>query len=101
MVSFFVWSDVMEYRGKFGHRRGRPPKCAYEKFSKNVTYRTEDLLKMREESIEEVDPDRLEHLEHIKLSDEPDDGAWMKHFISQTGNPYFVKIGGVVTQIFH
>ena len=26
----------MEYRGKFGHRRGRPPKCAYEKFSKNV-----------------------------------------------------------------
>ena len=91
----------MEHRGKFGHRRGRPPKSAYEKFNKNVTYKSEDLLKMREMTIEEVDPDRLENLERVSLSNEQDDAAWMRQFISQTGNPYFVKIGGVVTQIFH
>ena len=91
----------MELRGKFGHKRGRPTNAAYDKLKKTITYKSEELLKMREESIEEVDPDRLENLEHITLSDSPDDTAWMKHFISKTGNPYFVKIGGVVTQIFH
>ena len=91
----------MEHRGKFGQKRGRPPKKAYEKFNRHVTYKAEDLLKMREEFIENVDPNRLEDLERIKFSDEADDAAWMKHFISQTGNPYYVKIGGIVTQIFH
>ena len=91
----------MEHRGKFGHKRGRPPKNAYDKFNRHVTYKAEDLLNMREEHIEDVNPDRLEHLDRVSLSDSPDDAVWMKHFISQTGNPFFVKIGGVVTQIFH
>ena len=91
----------MEHRGKFGKKRGRPPKSAYERFTKNVTYNAEALLKMREESIEEVDPDRLEHLERVTLSDSPDDAVWLKALISQTGTPFFVKIGGVVTRIFH
>jgi hypothetical protein len=91
----------MEHRGKFGKKRGRPPKAAYERFKKNVTYNADALLQMREESIETVDPDRLEHLERVTLSESADDAVWLKSFISQTGTPFFVKIGGVVTQIFH
>ena len=91
----------MKYNDTFEHRRGRQQKSANERLEKRITYNFEELQKMREETIEDVEQERLEHLENITLSNSTDDAEWMKHFISQSGNPCFVKISGIVTQVFH
>lgn len=91
----------MKYNDTLGYSQGRQQKSTNERLEKRITYNFEELQKLREETIEEVEQESLEHLENIILSDSTDDAEWMKHFISQSGNPCFVKISGIVTQVFH
>lgn len=108
MVSFFVCkgADVLKScrnRGKFKGRMGRPKKTDYEKLKKErrISFAAADLLAMRDVSIESLDPENVADISSITLSDSPDDTEWLKVLIGQTGNPFFIRINGVITKVFH
>ena len=82
---------------------GRPKKTDYEKLKKErrISFAAADLLAMRNVSIESLDPEDVADISSITLSDSLDDAEWLKALIEQTGNPFFIRIDGVITKVFH
>ena len=73
-----------------------------QKKRRSIAFPTyEQLMEMRDVPIEEVDPEKVADLEDIDLSDSKDTGEWFKSLIAQTGNPFYMKIGGTLTHVFH
>ena len=99
--------------GRFGSRRGRPPQQEVDELAvldaemkrkkrKSIAVPTyEQLMEMRKVPIEEVDPEKVVDYEDIDLSDSKDLGEWFKRLIAQTGNPFYIKIDGTLTHVFH
>ena len=99
--------------GRFSGKRGRPTQQELDELAlldaemkqkkrRSIAFPTyEQLMEMRDVPIEEVDPEKVADLEDIDLSDSKDTGEWFKSLIAQTGNPFYMKIGGTLTHVFH